>query len=198
MTRTGLPLLSAALSGRIAKLSLKKFIPVGARPCVGTESAIPIPKVDGRNVMESGATHASVDGSHQVGCLGPGLNDDMRPGPLSGEEEVTEPFVEHGLGPVSELSPHCGRYEFKPEGKVVAWDALISSQSPEHIVARLVERDRTLSFSHEANGVWVADRKVSGKEQHVQVHASGVAKLPENCRELASTVRSVVIVSEAL
>ena len=123
----------------------------------------------------------------------------QEPGPdHDGDSEVTELFVEHGLGPMSELSPHCGRYEFKDDGKVVAWDALVSSQPPERILTMLSKGEPTLSFTHPANGVWVADRQVAGKAQHVQLHSSDVAKLPENCRELRGSVRSVVIVAEAL
>lgn len=164
VTRTGLPLLSAALSGPLARLSIKNL-----------------------------ATPVSVAGSHQVGCLGPGPNNDA-----NDANETNELFVEHGLAPMSDLSPHCGRYEFKDNGKVVAWDALVSTQSPEQLVGTLTRNDRTLKWNHPAESVWIADRTVLGKEQHVQVHASSTAKLPENCRALARSVRSVVIVAEAL
>ena len=129
--------------------------------------------------------------SHVVTTKEPGPNHD-------GDTGVTEPFVEHALRPMSELSPHCGRYEFKADGKVVAWDALVSSQPPEHILTMLSKREPMLSFTHPANGVWIADRVVAGKAQHVQLHSSDVAKLPENCRALRGSVRSVVIVAEAL
>jgi hypothetical protein len=114
------------------------------------------------------------------------------------ENHGVETFVEHGLGPMSELAPHCGRYEFKDNGKVVAWDALVSDQSPEQLKSTLSKRDRNLNWSNPTNGVWFAERTVLGKPQHIQVHAVGVAKLPPNCRELGKTVHSVVIVAETL
>ena len=114
------------------------------------------------------------------------------------ENHDVETFVEHGLGPMSELAPHCGRYEFKDNGKVVAWDALVSEQSAEQLKNALSKRDATLNWSNPTNGVWFAERTVMGKTQHIQVHESGVAKLPPNCRALGNTVHSVVIVAETL
>jgi len=115
-----------------------------------------------------------------------------------GDIGATEPFVEHGLGSVSVLLPHCGRYEFKDDGKVVAWDALVSLEPPERVVATLTERDPGLHFTQPTHGVWLADRTVLGKRQHVQVHARERANLPPNCRALTNSVRSVVMLAEAL
>lgn len=198
VTRTGLPLLTAALSGPLAKLSIKKLNHVIGDPaCAGedrdADNKNALAKADGPDVVDSVAAHTSIRGSHNVGCLGPGPNNDTK-----ATSEVSELYVEHGLAPMSDLSPHCGRYEFKDNGKVVAWDALVSTQLPEQLVGTLAKGDRTLKWNHPAEGVWLADRSVLGKEQHVQVHASSTAKLPENCRALSRTVRAVVIVAETL
>jgi len=109
-----------------------------------------------------------------------------------------ESFVEHGFGTVSGLHPHCGRYEFKNNGNVVAWDALVSAQSPAQLMGTLSTRDRQLSWSNPAKGVWIAERTVLGKAQTLQVYASSASKLPPNCRELTSEVHAVFLVAETL
>jgi len=114
------------------------------------------------------------------------------------EKSAVETFVEHGFGAVSELRPHCGRYEFKDNGTVVAWDAFTSDQAPESLKGALSKHHAKLTWSQPTNGIWTTERTVLGKLQTIQVHTSDRARLPANCPMLPNTSRSVVLVAETL
>jgi len=106
--------------------------------------------------------------------------------------------TEHGFGAVSELQSHCGRYELKDEGKVVAWDALTSTLSAQLLTVELATHTKSLNWAVAGDGSYTAHRVYLGRAQQLEVRAASKARLPENCRALTRDTQSVLVVSETL
>ena len=99
---------------------------------------------------------------------------------------------------MSELQPHCGRYELKDTGKVVAWDALTSPRSAQALTIELANVTKTLKWTSLGDGSYTANRLYLGRSQRLDVHPASKAQLPENCQALARDTQSALIVSESL
>jgi hypothetical protein len=107
--------------------------------------------------------------------------------------------ADHGLGPMSELQPHCGRYELKDDGNVVAWDALTSVLPAESLTVDLTKHDSSLHWTKQSDGSYFAERSYLGHKQRMDVRESSKAALPDDCRRpMPNNAQSVVIASEAL
>ena len=107
-------------------------------------------------------------------------------------------MIDHGFGPRSELRPHCGRYEFKDDGKMVVWDAFTSARPAEALSVELGRRETALKWTLQADGTQVANRRHQGRAQRLEVRAASNARLPDNCRAMPHDVEAVLIVSELL
>lgn len=100
---------------------------------------------------------------------------------------------------MSELRPHCGRYELKDDGKVVAWDALTSTRSAQLLTVEFTKHDVSLHWTKQSDGSYVAERSYRGHEQRIDVRESSKAALPDDCRRpMPKNAQSVVIASDAL
>jgi hypothetical protein len=104
-----------------------------------------------------------------------------------------------GLRAVPELEPHCGRYEFKADGGLVVWDALVSRINAERAAAALSKQDPSLHWTRKRDGSLVSTRQYLGHAQQVEIRSQGNVRLPDNCsRPLPRDAQSVVVVAERL
>ena len=106
--------------------------------------------------------------------------------------------LEHGLGSLSALQPHCGRYEFKDDAKLVVWDALTSSRGALALTIELGNRDASLKWTAQSDGSYSTTRRSSGHQQKLEVRVGSKARLPDNCRAIPRDTQSVLVVSESL
>lgn len=116
------------------------------------------------------------------------------------ESEIAEAtaVLDHGFGPMSELQPHCGRYEFKDDGKLVVWDAFTSVRPAQALAIELGKRESALKWTLQSDGAQVANRRHQGRAQRLEIRAAGNARLPDNCRAMLHDVEAVLVVSESL
>lgn len=104
-----------------------------------------------------------------------------------------------GLQTIAELAPHCGRYEFKPDGELSVWDAFVSHLDRKRVAATLTQHDPTLSWTSKPNGSLGATRQYLGHEQQLEIRAREKVQLPDNCRRpLPRDAQTVVTVVQGL
>jgi hypothetical protein len=116
-----------------------------------------------------------------------------------GDQSNVQGSHDVGLGTISELAPHCGRYEFKPDGGLLVWDAFVSYLDRKRVAATLTQHDHTLSWTSKPDGSLVATRQFSGRTQQLEIRAKEKLQLPDNCsRPLPNDTQSVVLVVQGL
>lgn len=104
-----------------------------------------------------------------------------------------------GLEAVPGLEPHCGRYEFKPDGGLVVWDALATRLSAERAATTLSKQDPSLHWTSERDGSLVASRQYVGRNQQIAIRKRNNVRLPDNCgRSLPDGTQSVVVVAQTM
>ena len=107
-------------------------------------------------------------------------------------------FVEHDLGSMSELRLHCGRYEFKDDGKLLVWDAFTASRSAPLLTTQLGKHEASLKWTAQSDGTLVSHRQHQGRTQSLEIRAARDSRLPDNCRALPREAQAVLVVSEWL
>jgi hypothetical protein len=103
-----------------------------------------------------------------------------------------------GLEAISELAPHCGRYEFKSDGGLSVWDAFVSPLDRKRVAATLTQFDHALSWTSKPNGSLIATRQYLGQRQQLEIRAKEKLQLPDNCSPLPNNTQSVVVVVQGL
>lgn len=115
------------------------------------------------------------------------------------DNSVTSGFLDGELAKLAALEPHCGRYNFGNDGKVIVWDALTSKKPAQLLTVELSSHEPSLRFKTESNGAYSAIRGHLGHEQRIEVRPASKAELPDNCRRpMPRDAQSVAIVSAAL
>lgn len=102
---------------------------------------------------------------------------------------------EVGLATVPGLVPHCGRYDFTPEGGLLAWDALASRESRASVASALAQREPSLSWSTQRDGSLMTTRQHLGHQKRIEVRRKADVQLPAGCqRPLPTGTQTVVLV----
>lgn len=120
---------------------------------------------------------------------------------LESSRENSEPVGVHdvGLTGVTGLLPQCGRYEFKPDGSLLVWDALSSSLPKEQVAGLLSRRDAHLSWMQQPDGSLESSREYMGRKQLLTIRESASLQLPNNCqRPMPPGTQTLLITAQTL